>query len=45
VDVYHPVSAFVELQSDLVEVIDTWQNLPDSIRAGIVAMVKVIVVQ
>lgn len=28
------------LPSDLVEVISVWANLPDSIKIGIVAMVK-----
>ncbi len=42
VNVYHPVSASVKLYPDLLEVIDMWQNLPDSIRAGIAAMIKAI---
>jgi hypothetical protein len=37
---FYPVSGSAELQTDLLEVIDAWQNLPDSIRAGIVAIVK-----
>jgi hypothetical protein len=40
VDVCYPASASVKLDFDLLEVIDIWQNLPDSIRSGIVAMVK-----
>ena len=36
------VSASVELESDLLEVIGTWKKLPDSIRVGIMAMTKAI---
>jgi hypothetical protein len=39
-DDFYPVSASAELPSDLLEVIDAWQNLPDSIRVGVVAMIK-----
>ncbi len=44
-DVDVSVSTSVELHSDLIEVIDSWQNLPDSIGASIVTMVKAIVAQ
>jgi hypothetical protein len=40
VDVCHPVSASVELYSDLLEVINIWQTLPDSIRTGILTIIK-----
>jgi hypothetical protein len=35
----HSVSISLELTPDLLEVIDRWQNLPDSMKTGLRAMI------